>query len=77
MQGQWNHDEAYYRCRCPQEYALANTIDHLRNVYLAERDVLPQLDDWLAQAFAAKRIETTINQLYEAPRQTRRRSTAS
>ncbi len=66
MQGQWNHDEAYYRCRFPQEYALANTIDHPRNVYLAERDVLPRLDDWLAQAFAPTRLEPMINQLYEA-----------
>lgn len=66
MQGQWNHDEAYYRCRHPQEYTLANTIDHPRNVYLAERGVLPRLDDWLAQAFAPTRLETTIDQLYEA-----------
>ncbi|WP_407659357.1 hypothetical protein [Jiangella rhizosphaerae] len=66
MQGQWNHDEAYYRCRYPQEDALANTIDHPRNIYLAERDVLPRLDDWLAQAFAPTRLETTIDQLYEA-----------
>jgi site-specific DNA recombinase len=66
MQGQWNHNEAYYRCRYPQEYALANTLDHPRNVYLAERDVLPRLDNWLAQAFTPTRLEMTIDQLYEA-----------
>ncbi len=64
MQGQWNHDEAYYRCRYPQEYALANTVEHPRNVYLAERDVLPALDNWLAQAFAPNRLAITIEQLF-------------
>jgi site-specific DNA recombinase len=64
MQGQWNHDEAYYRCRYPQEYALANTVEHPRNVYLAERDVLPALDDWLAQAFTPNHLATTIERLF-------------
>jgi len=64
MQGQWNHDEAYYRCRYPQEYALAKTVEHPRNVYLAERDVLPALDDWLAQAFVPIRLAITVEQLF-------------
>lgn len=66
MQGQWNHGEAYYRCRYPQEYALANTIEHPRNIYLAEREVLPALDDWLAQAFAPQHIEATVDALVAA-----------
>jgi site-specific DNA recombinase len=37
MQGQYSHDAAYYRCRFPQEYALANTIDHPHSVYLREQ----------------------------------------
>ncbi|WP_018788723.1 recombinase family protein [Micromonospora sp. CNB394] len=28
MQGQHSHGVAYYRCRFPQEYALANKVDH-------------------------------------------------
>ncbi|HET9878283.1 MAG TPA: zinc ribbon domain-containing protein, partial [Candidatus Limnocylindria bacterium] len=44
MQGQWTHGEAYYRCRFPDEYALANHIQHPRNVYLREKHVLPPLD---------------------------------
>lgn len=28
MQGQYNRDAAYYRCRYPQAYALTNTIEH-------------------------------------------------
>jgi site-specific DNA recombinase len=26
MSGKWNHDQAYYQCRFPAEYALANRI---------------------------------------------------
>src|SRR5207248_1472112 len=48
MQGQQNHGAAHYRCRFAYEYALANKVDHPRNVYLRERDVLPALDAWLA-----------------------------
>ncbi|MFT2017182.1 zinc ribbon domain-containing protein [Streptomyces sp. 796.1] len=33
MQGQWSHGEAYYRCRFPEEYALANHVQHPRNIY--------------------------------------------
>ncbi len=46
MQGQWNHERAHCRCRFPNEYALADRVQHPRNVYLAERDILPALDDW-------------------------------
>jgi hypothetical protein len=43
MQGQRSNGEAYYRCRYAQEYALANTVDHPRNVYLRERQLLSAL----------------------------------
>ncbi|WP_372492478.1 hypothetical protein [Salinispora arenicola] len=39
MQAQHSHGVAYYRCRFPQEYAIANKVDHPRNVILRE-DVL-------------------------------------
>ena len=32
MQGHWANQMAYYRCRFPAEYALANQIDHPLNV---------------------------------------------
>jgi site-specific DNA recombinase len=47
MQGQHNHGAAYYRCRYPQEYALANIIEHPANVYLREDAVVEPLDAWL------------------------------
>ncbi len=61
MQGQQSKQRLYYRCRFPNEYALANTIDHPRNVYLNEADLLAPLDDWLAGAFAPERWQTPSN----------------
>jgi hypothetical protein len=47
MQGDCRHQTAYYRCRYAAEYATANDIDHPRNVYLREVDVVSGLDQWL------------------------------
>ena len=66
MQGNWSRNRAHYRCRYPEQYALANTIEHPRNVYLTERDVLPALDDWLAQAFNPEHLGETIEALAAA-----------
>ncbi len=52
MQAHWANNLACYRCRFPNEYALANKISHPRNVYVRETDVLPGLDAWLAEEFA-------------------------
>ncbi|WP_324617484.1 MULTISPECIES: zinc ribbon domain-containing protein [Streptomyces] len=32
MQGQWSHGDSYYRCRFPEEYGLANRVQHPCNV---------------------------------------------
>jgi hypothetical protein len=48
QQGQSSHGVAYYRCRFPQEYALANAIDHPRNVIMREDIMIGPLDAWLA-----------------------------
>ena len=32
MSGKWNNDQAYYLCRFPTEYALANHVSHPKNV---------------------------------------------
>ena len=66
MQGQFSHGAPYYRCRYPAEYALANRVQHPRNVYLAEHEVLPLLDDWLLRAFAPHRLTDTVHQLHAA-----------
>ncbi len=66
MQGQWSHGEAYYRCRFPEEYALANRVHHPRNVYLREADVVPTLDAWIAAEFAPGKITATVEALMGA-----------
>jgi site-specific DNA recombinase len=72
MQGQYNHKDAYYRCRFAQEYGLANQVDHPRNVYLREDALTDPLDSWLATAFTPDRLQQTITamddaqQLYQA-----------
>jgi site-specific DNA recombinase len=63
MQGQWLREAAYYRCRFPNEYALANRVPHPRNVSLREADVLGPLDGWLSQVLAPDRIERTVDQM--------------
>ncbi|MGI5165621.1 recombinase family protein [Spirillospora sp. CA-253888] len=65
MQGNWNNDQAYYRCRFPSEYALVNELDHPRIVYLREAEILPPVDAWLATAFAPSRIAATIDMMAE------------
>jgi hypothetical protein len=63
MSGEWNNDQAYYLCRFPIEYALANRITHPKNVYLREADVLGQVDDWLAEMFSPANIDATLDVL--------------
>ena len=60
MQGTWTNDAPYYRCRFPDEYALANKIKHPRNVYLREDALLPALDRWLGKYFAPHHRDDTI-----------------
>lgn len=66
MQGQWTNGFPYYRCRYPQEYALANEIDHPRNVYLKEEYVVPELDAWLGREFGHERLNLTIAAMAES-----------
>jgi len=66
IQGQWNHGHARYRCRFPDEYALANKVAHPLNVYLPERDILPPLDEWLMLAFVPHRLTESIEAMYDA-----------
>jgi site-specific DNA recombinase len=63
MQGQHSHDVAYYRCRYPSDYALANRVDHPKNVIMREDLVTGPVDQWLASIFAPSRREQTIEAL--------------
>jgi len=66
MQGNWNHDSAYYRCRFPNEYGLANHIEHPRTVYLREKEVIAALDRWLLKIFEPEQLESTLDHLVAA-----------
>ncbi|GAA3096351.1 putative recombinase [Streptosporangium carneum] len=63
MQGQWTNDAPYYRCRFPEEYALANHVMHPRNVYLREDAVVPRLDRWLGRLFSPSNVGRTLEDL--------------
>ncbi|WP_372442463.1 zinc ribbon domain-containing protein [Actinomadura nitritigenes] len=65
MQGNWNNDQAYYRCRFPAEDALANKIVHPKVVYLREAEIIEDIDAWLATAFSPARIQATIAAMTE------------
>ncbi len=66
MGTQWSHQTAYYRCRFTNEYALANKITHPRNVLFRERDLVPQLDQWISLQFAPGHKAATIDRMYQA-----------
>lgn len=65
MQGQHSHGVAYYRCRFPQEYAVANKVDHPRNVIMRESVLITPLDTWLVGEFAAPQRRHTIAKLLD------------
>ncbi|MDT3446456.1 zinc ribbon domain-containing protein [Pseudofrankia sp. BMG5.37] len=60
MQGSWNNGKPHYRCVFPDQYALANHVQHPRSVYVREELIVAHLDGWLARAFTPPRLHTTI-----------------
>jgi hypothetical protein len=66
MQGQRSNGEAYYRCRYAYEYALANQVDHPRNIYLREHDLTDPLDAALAAAFSPDRVAESITAMVDS-----------
>ncbi|MFF3600625.1 recombinase family protein [Kitasatospora indigofera] len=68
MQGRQSHGEPYCRCRFPDEYALANHVQHPRNVHVREADLVGPLDAWIARAFAPGSLERTLAAMVEAQR---------
>ena len=61
MQGQWINQAPYYRCRFPAEYALANKVDHPRNVYVREDAFDAQVNRWIAGLFDPSHVHETID----------------
>ena len=77
MQGSWNHEEAYYRCRYPTEYALSRRAKHPPTVYVRENQVVPPLDDWIAGIFEPDQLEATCRAPLPRLRNQLRRKTAA
>jgi site-specific DNA recombinase len=75
MQGQWNHDRAYYRCRFRADYAVGDGI-HPKSVYVKEDAVIPGLDACLATLFDDDHITTRPPRSPGRPRLTTRPSPA-
>jgi site-specific DNA recombinase len=65
MQGHEAHGRHYYRCRYTSEYAQSAALPHPLNVYLREDDLLPQIDEWLADLFSPDRLDSTLDLLLE------------
>jgi hypothetical protein len=63
MQGQHSHDVAYYRCRYPSDYALANRVDHPKNVIMREDLATGPIDGWLTSVFDPAQRDQTIELL--------------
>jgi hypothetical protein len=55
-----------YRCRYPNEYAIANKVEHPRNVYVREDAIVPPLDRWLARVFDPENLDDTLDALETA-----------
>jgi hypothetical protein len=66
MQSHTVHGDAYYRCRFPAEYALANRVGHPLNVNLREDAIIGHVDRWLAREFAPHRLTETLRDLAAA-----------
>jgi DNA invertase Pin-like site-specific DNA recombinase len=65
MQGSWNHDQPYYRCKFPAEYAIAEQR-HPKTIYIKEAAITPTIDQWLAQLFDDDHIDDTCAALEAA-----------
>jgi site-specific DNA recombinase len=62
MQASWNHGHAYYRCKFPTEYAVAEG-QHGKTVYVREAAIVPGLDTWIASLFDDEHLDSTCETL--------------
>ena len=65
MQASWNNGQAYYRCKFPAEYAVAED-KHAKTVYVREDVVVPGLDAWIAGLFDDEHLDATCAALAAA-----------
>ncbi|MFE5161651.1 recombinase family protein [Streptomyces sp. NPDC056697] len=66
MQGTFNNGKPHYRCRYNAEYAKNAALDHPLTVYVREEVILPELDKWIAKAFAPGQLTATLQAMRQA-----------
>jgi site-specific DNA recombinase len=71
LQGNFVRGHAFYRCKVSSDYPAA-VNDHPRSLAVREDRLLPHVDAWLCELFAAERIEATAAQIVEADSQAHR-----
>jgi site-specific DNA recombinase len=69
MQGSWNNDTAYYRCKFPTEYAVSQQ-QHAQTVYVREDAIVPSLDTWIGGLFDDDHLDATADALAAASQTT-------
>lgn len=62
MQGQRNHDRAYYRCKFTEDYPDGDR-EHPRNLYVKEAAVVSGLDRWLGSLSDDEHLDDTCDRL--------------
>jgi site-specific DNA recombinase len=67
MQGTWNNDTPYYRCRVYRETADENQQDHPANVYLQQSRILRPIQRWLVTEASARPIRDWIHRQLTGP----------
>ena len=60
MQGQWNHDKAYYRCKFTEYYPGSD--DHPKSIYVKEAAIVGGLNRFLNEKFNED-VERTVDAL--------------
>jgi DNA invertase Pin-like site-specific DNA recombinase len=60
MIGSFNNGRNHYRCTYSYEYADANRLAHPRSLYLREDKITELVDPWVARAFSAANLRTTL-----------------
>ncbi|MER6047752.1 hypothetical protein ABT168_09845 [Streptomyces sp. NPDC001793] len=65
MQDTFNNGKPHYRCCYTAEYAKNAAMDHPLTVYVREEVILPELDKWIATAFAPGRLTATLHAMHQ------------
>jgi len=65
MQGSWNNNKPYYRCKFPTEYGVTEKR-HAKTVYVREDAIVPSLDTWIGGLFDDDHFDATAQALAAA-----------